>query len=216
MSRARRHILFALGAIALALSAGAALAGEQRTFFVDVIQYGWHSGTHYGSYIDSEGQFRVGTHSGLHQAYYVVSVPVTREEFKAIQEGDRQQAVRARSLALQRAVPPLENQPRVPLTTLKGGSDAPRVPPLENQPRVPLRSLDGDRVPPAVPRMENQPRVPVRRLEQPDLADMPPPENQPHVPLRVLDRAPLGPVAPPLENMPRVPLRSPGGTPAGK
>ena len=46
------------------------------TRFRSVRRFGWHSGTHYGPYVDGRGRWRVGWHTGTHQDWYTIDIPV--------------------------------------------------------------------------------------------------------------------------------------------
>ena len=41
-----------------------------------VRRFGWHSGTHYGPYVDGNGRWRVGWHTGSHKDWYTIDLPV--------------------------------------------------------------------------------------------------------------------------------------------
>jgi len=83
---------FALKLSLLALAAAAAAPAAARTRirvdidrrhdrpritrFRRVRRFGWHSGTHYGPYVDARGVWRTGWHTGTHKDWYTVDVPV--------------------------------------------------------------------------------------------------------------------------------------------
>ncbi len=60
------------------VTAGLDLRGDhpQMTRFRRVRRFGWHSGTHYGAYIDARGQHVVGMHTGSHQDWYTIDLQV--------------------------------------------------------------------------------------------------------------------------------------------